>query len=279
MTHSGDEPILRRLSPGDADPILVADFQAMSMSPRMSEMLSERIQGRAVFQIDPIGVLSEDRLYVPLPDLAAACVDEFLTAGADHGHVHVVGHCSAAPLALRVAGLLAATRPVTAVLVNPTWPGDADVTAKFTEFLGKFGPATPAPPDLTADPALVMAGMERTLLDEVTALAVSRGLSGSAGAFTDLIVWYRAWLAFLLAGRNDTQIGLAAGQAAVTVLSDSPSTVTVPGRTEDAYLVRELPSQPVGTVTPELAELVATHIVPTLRTAAPSPSRVTGHTA
>jgi len=267
MTHTGDERILRRLSPGEADPILVADFQAMSMSPRMSEMLSERIPGRAVFQIDPIGVLSEDRHYVPLPELAAVCAGEFSGAGADYGHVHVVGHCSAAPLALRVAGLLSATRPVTAVLVNPTWPGDDDVTAKFTEFISKFGPATRTTPDLTADPDLVVSGMEQLLLDEVIALAASRGLSGSAGAFTDLTVWYRAWLAFLLAGRNDTQIALAAGRAAVTVLSDSPSTVTVPGRSADAYLVRELPLQPVGTVTPELAELVATSIVASLGTA------------
>lgn len=262
MTHSGDERILRRLSRGDADPILVADFQAMSMSPRLSEMLSERIQGRAVFQIDPIAVLSVDRLYVSMPELAAACVGEFLGSGAYHGHVRVIGHCSASPLALRVAGLLAATRSVTAILVNPTWPDDDHVTAKFTEFLGKFGPAIRTPPDLTADPDLVMSKIEQMLLDEVAALAASQGLSGSAGAFSDLILWYRAWLAFVLAGRNDTHVGLAAGRAAVTVLSDSPSTVTVPGRSEDAYLVRELPAQPVGTVTPELAELVATSIVP-----------------
>ncbi|MEV7327420.1 alpha/beta fold hydrolase [Micromonospora sp. NPDC093244] len=267
MTHSGDERILKRLSPGDTDPILVADFQAMSMSPRLSEMLSERIRGRAVFQIDPIGVLSEDRRYLPLPELAAACVAELLDAGADHGQVQVVGHCSASPLALRVAGLLSATRPVTAVLVNPTWPDDDHVMGKFSEFLGKFGPTTRTPPDLTADPELVVSRMERTLLDEVHALAASRGLSGSAGAFSDLVVWYRAWLAFVLAGRNDTQAGPAVGRAAVTVLSDSPSTLTVPGRNEDSYLVRELPAQPVGTVTPELAEIVATTIVPSLRTA------------
>jgi hypothetical protein len=278
MTHSGDERILRRLSPGDTDPILVADFQAMSMSPRLSEMLSDRIRGRGVFQIDPIGMLSGDRRYASMPELAAACVGEFLGTGASRGRVHVIGHCSASPLALRVAGRLAATRPVTAVLVNPTWPDDDHVTAKFTEFLGKFGPATRTPPDLAADPDRVMSTMERILLDEVTALAASQGLSGSAGAFTDLIVWYRAWLAFVLAGRNDPRVGLAAGQAAVTVLSDSPSTVTVPGRSRDAYLVRELPAQPVGTVTPELAELVATSIVRNPGTAATGPSGSGGHT-
>lgn len=272
MTQSGDERILRRLSPGGANPILVADFQAISMAPRLSEMLSERIQGRAVFQIDPIGMLSGKRLYVPLPELAAACAGEFLASGADSGGVLVIGHCSAAPLALRVAGLLAPARSVTAVLVNPTWPGDDHVTVKFAEFLTKFGPATRPAPDLNADPDLIVSAMEQVLLDEVNALAASRGLSSSAGAFSDLTVWYRAWLAFLLAGRNDTRIGRAAGQAAVTVLTDSPSTVTVPGRTKSAYLVRELPAQPVGTVTPELAEIVAAHVAPSLRTSVASPS-------
>ena len=80
-----------------------------------------------------------------------------------------------------------------------------------------------------------------------------------------MILWYRAWLAFLLAGRNDGRNGRPAGTATVEVLSDSPSTVTVPGRDGDAYLVRELPPQPVGTVTPALAQIVAGHIAPTLR--------------
>ncbi|MFJ6167547.1 alpha/beta fold hydrolase [Micromonospora orduensis] len=262
MTHSGDERILRRLSSGDTDPILVADFQAMSMSPRMSDMLSERIQGRPVFQIDPIGVLSGERRYVPLSELAAACADEFRESGAQQGRIVVIGHCSAAPLALHVAGLLAHGRAVTAVLVNPTWPRDEHVTVKFDEFLAKFGPAARPAPDLNDDPELVVSAMAQILLDEVTALAASRGVSSSAGAFSDLIVWYRAWLAFLLAGRNDREIRRAAGQAAVTVLSDSPSAVTVPGRDADAYLVRELPPQPVGTVTPELAELVAACVAP-----------------
>ncbi|MET8233587.1 alpha/beta fold hydrolase [Micromonospora sp. NPDC005298] len=260
MTHSGDARILRRLSSGDTDPILVADFQAMSMSPRLSDMLSERIQGRPVFQIDPIGVLSGERRYVPLPELAGACADEFQEAGAQHGRAIVVGHCSAAPLALHVADLLAHERPVTAVLVNPTWPGNEHVTVKFDEFLAKFGPAARPAPDLNDDPELVVAAMAQILLDEVTALAASRGVSSSAGAFSDLIVWYRAWLAFLLAGRNDRQIRHTAGQAAVTVLSDSPSQVTVPGRDEHTFLVRELPPQPVGTVTPELAEIVAERV-------------------
>lgn len=268
MTHPADEQVLRRLSLGDTDPILVADFQAMSMSPRLSEMLAEHIPGQAMFQIDPIGVLSGERLYAPLPELAAACAEQFLSSGKDRGRVLVVGHCSASPLALRVAGLLSQSRSVTAVLVNPVWPADGDVLDKFAEFLGKFGPPDRPAPALDGDPDQVVSTMDRVFRDKVMALAASRGISGSAGAFEDLIVWYRAWLSFLLAGRNDTSIGQAVGQAVVTVLSDSPALVEVPGLRKGAYPVQELPPQPVGTVLPELADLVATHIMATLRLSA-----------
>jgi hypothetical protein len=261
MTHSdAGELILRRLSTGGAGPVLVADFQALSAAPRLSEMLSERVHGRPVFQIDPVRVLSGTRLYVPLPELAAACAEEFAGSGAVHGRVFVVGHCTAAPLSLRVAGLLAAAGSVTAVLVNPSWPGDDYVTAMFAEFLGKFGTADRPCPDLDADPCLVVSAMEQIFRDKMLALAASKGLSGSAGALLDLLRWYRAWLAFLLAGRNDAAAEHAAGQAAVTVLSDSHSTSTVPGLSADAYHVQELPPQPAGPVTRELAEIVAAHV-------------------
>jgi len=96
-------------------------------------------------------------------------------------------------------------------------------------------------------------------LDEMTALAASRGLTDSMGAFSDLLLWYRGWLAFLLAGRNDAPVEMTTGQAEVTVLSDSPSTLTVEGLSKNAYRVCELP-QPTDTVTVEVAKIVATYI-------------------
>lgn len=256
-----DEPILRRLSTGAADPILVGDFQSMSMAPRLSEMLSESIQGKPVFQIDPVGVLSGTRLYAPLPELAAACAEEFLSSGAAHGHALVVGHCSSSALSLRVADLLAAKLSVTAVLLQPAWVDDELVAEIFAEFLGKFGPATRACPDLDADPWQVVSAIERLFRHEIDALADRSNLGGAMGAFEDLLVWYRGWLAFLLACRNDTSLEEAVGRAAVTVLSDSPSTITIPGLNKDAYQLCELPSpQPAGPVTPELAKLVAAHV-------------------
>jgi hypothetical protein len=48
------------------------------------------------------------------------------------------------------------------------------------------------------------------------------------------------------------------------VLSDSPALVEVPGLSKGTYPVQQLPPQPVVPVTPELADLVATHIRATL---------------
>ena len=261
MTAPGfDEPILRRLSPGAADPILVADFQSMSMAPRLSEMLAETIPGRPVFQIDPVDALSGSRLYAALPELAAACADEFRRSGAAAGQLLVVGHCSASALSLRVADLLAAELPVTAVLVQPALVDDELVTEKFAEYLGKFGPAGRPCPDLDGDPEQVVSAMEQLFRDEITALAASRNLGSSMGAFADLLVWYRGWLAFLLACRNDRALEQAVGRAAVTVLSDAPSEIAIPGLDRAGYQVCELPPQPGGPVSPELAKLVAAYV-------------------
>jgi hypothetical protein len=214
-----------------------------------------------VFQIDPIGVLTGERRYASLPELAGECAEQFRRSGADDGHMFVVGHCSASALALRVADLLAADRPVTAVLLQPAWPDDELVAEKFAEYADKFGRTARPCPNLDADPERVVAEIEHIFRDEMSALAAGRDLTDAMGAFGDLLVWYRGWLAFLLACRNDAGVGRTGGRAAVTVLSDSPSTVAVKGLDRSAYEVMELPSpQPAGPVTAELAEHVAAYI-------------------
>jgi len=262
-----EERIVRRLSVGRADPIVVADFQSLSLAPRLSEMLSQHVAHRPVFQIDPIGVLTGARLYISLPELATACVDELLSCAAEAGHVVVIGHCSAAALSLRVADLLAATGPVTALLVEPAWPDDELVTAKFAEYLTKFTTTTHPCPDLNQDPHHIISAIHQLFHDELTALATHRNLTTSMGAFTDLLLWYRAWLAFLLACRNDTPTEhttthtTTKAKAAVTVLTGSPATLTLKGLNQNTYQTHHLPTpQPPGPPTPELAQLIATHI-------------------
>src|SRR5580698_2283350 len=46
--------ILRQLVAGADQPILVADFQAFSSAPRLSDLVSDRAEGRPVYQVDPL---------------------------------------------------------------------------------------------------------------------------------------------------------------------------------------------------------------------------------
>src|SRR5260370_28018277 len=121
------ENILQQLTGGDAEPVLVAAFQALTTAPRLSRLLSSRAEGHPVYQIDPVGVLSGDQLYVPLQDLAAACVEEFLASGPPDGRVFIAGYCSASALSLHVARLLEEFRDVTGILGTPAWPDEQHV--------------------------------------------------------------------------------------------------------------------------------------------------------
>jgi hypothetical protein len=253
--------ILQQLTGGDAEPVLVADFQAMTTSPRLSRLLSGRAEGHPVYQIDPVGVLSGDRLYLPLRDLAAACVEEFLASGPPDGRVFIAGHCSASALSLHVARLLEESRDVTAILVGPAWPDQDLVRYKFAEFLSKLGaPGRPCP-ELGGDPAAAVARMERVLKEELIAVAASRGVNGAADVFAELLVWYRGWLAFLLCCHNDPPMAWAGAATEVIVLSAPAARCSVPGLSHEAYQLCQVPVLGQDNpITPELAESLLAQI-------------------
>jgi hypothetical protein len=247
------QSILQQLTDGDAEPVLVADFQAMTTAPRLSRLLSGRAEGHPVYQVDPVGVLSGDRLYLPLRDLAATCVEEFLACGPPDGPVFIAGHCSASALSLHVANLLAESRDVTAILVGPAWPDEDHVRSRFAEFLSNLGAAGRPCPEFDGDPAATVARMAQVLDEELIAVAASRGANGAAGAFRELLAWYRGWLAFLLACHNDPPMAWASSAPEVIVLSGPADRCTVPGLGQGAYRLCQVP---VISITPELAESV-----------------------
>jgi hypothetical protein len=258
--------ILQQLTGGDAEPVLVAEFQAWTTAPRLSRLLSDRAEGRPVYQIDPVGMLTGEQLYLPLQDLAAACVEEFLGSGPPDGRVFIAGHCSASALSLHVARLLKETRDVTAILVRPVWPGEELVRSRFAEALSKLGaPGRPCP-ELGGDPAAAVAQMAQVLKEELIALAASRGVNGATDAFAELLAWHRGWLAFLLACHNDPTVAWAGSATEVIVLSGPADHHTVPGLSHDGYRVCPVPviSHPglgqEDPITPELAEVVRAQI-------------------
>jgi hypothetical protein len=254
----GTKPLCSQLSSGDGAAILVADFQPLTAAPRLSRLVSEAAAGHPVHQVDPRGALSGDRLYATLPELAAeaAAVFRAAEAGATDRRVFVVGHCSAAALSLQIAGRLAGERDVTAILVQPTWPGTEHVTERYAEFQGKLGEGSRPGPDLDGDPWSCVAGMEQLMNEGLAGVAKRLGLTKAPLAFSELLVSYRTWLAFLLACRNDQPVKVPAEAVAISVLTDEPGFVLpgeVPGR---CRIVPPPPAERPDAVTPELAKHV-----------------------
>jgi hypothetical protein len=256
MTSTADrELILHRLANGDADPVLAADFQAFSAAPRLSRLLGDRARDRPVYQVDPLPVLSRDRAYIPVPELAARCVDAFTAADATARHTWIVSYCGAAALALHIAKLLGNSRRVSTLLVQPTWLGDTHIEAQFASCQAALGAAERRRPDLDGDPGRRIAELERILRDDLAALAARQGLDASTEAFAELLVSYQAWLAFMLASRNATPVGWAGRSDALTVVTDTPAGAGVPGLNPRDFRVDTLSLRGRADVaTPELAD-------------------------
>ncbi|MFC8538958.1 alpha/beta fold hydrolase [Streptomyces sp. NPDC057249] len=255
----GTQPLCSRLSSGEEAAILVSDFQPLSAASRLSTLVADAAARHSVHQVDPRGALSGDRLYATLPDLADEAAAAFLadtSSGASGRPVFVVAHCSSAALSLRIADRLAGECDVTAVLVRPTWPDTDHVTEIFAEFQGKLGAVRRPSPDLDGDPLTCVAAMERLMSEDLAAVAKRLGLSKAPLAFSELLVSYRTWLAFLLACRNDQPVPVPSGAVPVTVLTDEPGFV-LPGSTpERCRTVLPPPAERPDAVTPELAAAV-----------------------
>ena len=259
----GTRPLCSRLGSGDGAAILVADFQPLTTAPRLSRLISAAATGHPVYQVDPRGALSGDRLYATLPELAEETAAGFRAGDSSAGidrRVFVVSHCSAAGLSLRIAELLSSDREVTAILVQPTWPGTEHVAERFAEFQGKLGGGSRPCPDLDGDPWSCIAEMERLMIGDLTELATRLGLGAVPPAFTELRVSYRTWLAFLLACRNDQPVEAPSAAVAVSVLTDEPGFVlpgAAPGR---CRITPPPPAERPDAVTPELATAVLDQI-------------------
>jgi hypothetical protein len=239
--------------------MLVADFQALNGAPRLSQLIADAATGQRVYQVDSRGALSGDRLYASLPELAEEAVATFRSGespAAAGQRVFVVGQCTATALSLQIASRLSSSREVTAILVQPTWPGTEHITERFAEFQGKLGLGGHPCPDLDGDPWSCLAQMEQLMREGLEVLAKRLGLDRPPLAFAELLVSYRTWLAFLLACRNDQTPQAPCDGVEMSVLTDDPDFVvpgTDPGR---CRIVRRPAGERPDDVTPALAELV-----------------------
>ncbi|HEX5119580.1 MAG TPA: hypothetical protein VFW65_30695 [Pseudonocardiaceae bacterium] len=106
-----------RLTQGGAGSVQAADFQPFSTTRRLGKLLADRLDDLAIHQLDPAADLARGTDYVPLDRIAAEYAESF-TAAAAAGPVTVIGFCSAAPLALRIADRLAAENDVAVLLAR-----------------------------------------------------------------------------------------------------------------------------------------------------------------
>lgn len=232
---------LDQLSAGDAEPVLVADFQTFSTEPRLGALLADGSRGRPVYQVDPLTALTGSRVYFSLPELAQACADRFRSLNSDAAPMFVVGYCSAAAMALHVAKLLEPQREVTVILVQPSWPGEKDIQARLAEYMASMGAANSSCSELGGDPCRAIARLEQAMRVRLEAVAAANGLDGSA-PFGDLLARYRSWLAFLLACRNDSSESRAPGTSTVKILTDEPAAAEGSGLRPGIYHVCQLPA-------------------------------------
>jgi hypothetical protein len=253
--------ILRRLVAGAAQPILVADFQAFSSAPRLSHLVTDRAEGRPVYQVDPLEALSQDRPYISIADQAAEAIDSFTRSQPADGPAFVIGYCSAAALSVHIATLLARSREATAVLLRPSWPSAETIEANFATLAANLGAGQLECPELDGDPDRCVQRMEELLRAQLDVIAASQGLDASAGTFGELLLTYRSWLAFLLACRNDRLAGQTSWPTAVTVLTETPDSATVPGLSSGQFEVCPLlVDDEDNPVTPEVADLLVAQI-------------------
>ena len=257
------DTIVRRLVAGTSGPVLVADFQAFSSAPRLSHLLSGRTESRPIYQVDPLDALSQDRPYISLADLAGEAAGSFERSGPAEGPAIVIGYCSAAGLSLRIAALLSRSRQATAVLLRPSWPDGETIRRQFGTLAGNLGASQLPCPELDGDADRCVRRMEQLLRGELEALVAGQGLDSSADTFSELLLTYRSWLAFLLACRNDEPGGWGwpAGAAAVTVLTEAAGGVTVPGLPDGGFEVCPLPAvDEDNPITAEVVELLVAQI-------------------
>lgn len=244
---------IKRLTPGDAGPVIVIDFLRVSSTPRLSTMLAGEAHDHPVIAVDPVADLARCETFVPLGELAAGYADAVACAAPAAEATVVIGYCAAAALALRIAARLSGSGAVgclsgqksrvRTILAQPTWPDTTMIRADMAGFRADLGVTDGSPGDLAGDPGMILHRFERVLRADIRAMARVNGLDGSAAvtrALADLLDRYRAWLGFLLASRAALEQPWHPG-VPVDVVAGTSGPAAVPWLGPGSYAVTRLP--------------------------------------
>lgn len=237
MAQQRRSPLVpQRLSSGTEASVLVVDFQPYATGRRLGELLAGEQLGLSVYQLEPARDLVGEPGYLPLAEMAAEYAESF--TGLDRtASTTVLGYCSGAALALRIAELLAPDRPVAVTLLRPTWPGLDTIAGMLAAVRAELGPATDPSPELSGAPDAVLTNIDRLLNAELRALAERYGLEPDSGPLLELAERYRGWFGYLLAVRDAGSVSLAPGLA-LDLLLDEAESCEVPGIEPGDYRCR-----------------------------------------
>jgi len=254
MTGTVSSFLPERLSSGTAGSVLVVDFQPYSSGKRLGELIAAGAPDRAVQQIEPARDLAARRDYLSLDELA----DEYASNCRAAGDTVLVGYCSAAILAVRLADRLPGSR---VVLLRPTWPDTAMVTETLADVRAELGAAGELAPELAGAAADVLGRLSDTLHRDLRALANLHGLDPTARPLLELLERYQGWFGYLLAARAavDGVRGRADRPSTdLLALADSAEQAAVPGLAAGSYRRRlvHLPDGATELATAELARLL-----------------------
>ncbi|MFJ8487812.1 hypothetical protein ACIRBZ_05430 [Streptomyces sp. NPDC094038] len=206
---------LEQLADGSGTPVLVVDFLQFTAARPLGSVLTAPA-GRPVFRADPVGDLTRIPGCPGLPALADGYAKLCLDSAALGGRPPlVVGYCSAAALALRVAERLGGPSgaPCHTVLVQPSWPTEARAWEDWESFSAQWSdgarPPLAHPVHQGGEPEAVLEHMMSALEAQTSTAAERRGLGTPEGRalVRDLLDRYRAWLAFQLAVAHDVRTG------------------------------------------------------------------------
>lgn len=254
MTGTVRSFLPERLSSGTAGSVLVVDFQPYSSGKRLGELIAAGAPERAVQQIEPARDLAARRDYRSLDELA----DEYASSYQPADAPVLVGYCSAAILAIRLADRLPGSR---VLLVRPTWPDTAMVAETLADVRAELGAAGEPAPELTGATADVLARLSDTLHRDLKTLATMHGLDPAGRPLLELLERYQGWFGYLLSARaavDDLRDRADRPSTDLLALADSAEQATVPGLAAGSYRRRlvHLPGGAPELATAELARLL-----------------------
>jgi hypothetical protein len=246
-----------RLSSGTVGSVLVVDFQPYSTGKRLGELIAAGAPDRTVQQIEPARDLAARHDYLGLDELADEYASSCRVAG-DPADAVLVGYCSAAVLAVRLAERLASSR---VILLRPTWPDTAMIADTLADVRAEIGAAGEPAPELVGAAPDVLGRLSDTLHRELQALANLHSLDPTSRLVLELLERYQGWFGYLLAARAavDELRGRAdRSPVDLLTLADSAEQAAVPGLTTGSYRRRlvHLPDAPAELATAELARLL-----------------------